>query len=741
MGVKLLMKRKKKITKEKLLELIDKKIYLMTINGKILKTNDYAFIMADTKEHADEYLQELNDQVHLLEDVFRPEFGIKDFDVPDISVLGSLFDYNYSGFLIAIHNYVVPAQCLYECREDVINKIADIYIKGGCLYSPIDSEGKGVPATIGNTYVSFPLFTDKKDLRDKYTNDIAEYTLYKWTAHLPWDANIFSIDGEIVYGCEIKQAILNAWGDTLVDLEGLKQLFISKRPHAYYPNCKEEYAARYKEIPIFFLTRDAVAKFAKSFVPENEYVYEDQRIYKSWEVARISGGCEYLLIEDDESLHLCYIDDLMILCNYLHDDPKRFKYHKEEFLPESIVEWETALSREKYCEKELKRQKRLEEKKIEDLNNPKLAPSAMTVPDNCALADRISELLDFLVKKEKKDTLNRTFFTVPAPKEEITKWEEENGITIPESYKEWLKFTGNCELDGTVAKFTKPADFRDSFDDDNMIVIGEIIGDGGTVCFSKKTGKIVSFCDGFIDRRYSDFDKVLEEVLRLMGKRSFGKGKKKRSYQTEQERINELQKDIDRWRGELDGSEDDEWHLELIEYFEKDIADIKRTTKKDVIRSINMKDAFKTYFKKLKELDPSKKKSYKLQKEKWSRDDMEKNHDFDTAYSNRTYFNTYFFEDMKGTWNDITLFIDGINDSESSMDTFKNAYKKGKETFPDSHSLYIGKAIVGEKDVYGIYLDGYSHYGVHLYNKDTGDKIGFFYNLPEIIASMDLIKE
>ena len=113
-----------------------------------------------------------------------------------------------------------------------------------------------------------------------------------------------------------------------------------------------------------------------------------------------------------------------------------------------------------------------------------------------------------------------------------------------------------------------------------MIVIGEIIGDGGTVCFSKKTGKIVSFCDGFIDRRYSDFDKVLEEVLRLMGKRSFGKGKKKRSYQTEQERINELQKDIDRWRGELDGSEDDEWHLELIEYFEKDIADIKRTTKK-----------------------------------------------------------------------------------------------------------------------------------------------------------------
>jgi hypothetical protein len=50
------MKRKKKITKEKLLEIVGRKVYLMTINGKFLKTKDYAFIMADTKENADEYL-------------------------------------------------------------------------------------------------------------------------------------------------------------------------------------------------------------------------------------------------------------------------------------------------------------------------------------------------------------------------------------------------------------------------------------------------------------------------------------------------------------------------------------------------------------------------------------------------------------------------------------------------------------------------------------------------------------
>lgn len=49
--------------------------------------------------------------------------------------------------------------------------------------------------------------------------------------------------------------------------------------------------------------------------------------------------------------------------------------------------------------------------------------------------------------------------------------------------------------------------------------------------------------------------------------------------------------------------------------------------------------------------------------------------------------------------------------------------------------------IVGGKDGYGIYLNGYSDYGIELYNKDTEDKIGFFYTLPEIIANMDLIKE
>lgn len=101
----------------------------------------------------------------------------------------------------------------------------------------------------------------------------------------------------------------------------------------------------------------------------------------------------------------------------------------------------------------------------------------------------------------------------------------------------------------------------------------------------------------------------------------------------------------------------------------------------------------------------------------------------------------YFFEDMKGTWNDITLYIDGISESQSAMDTLRNAYKKGKEVFPDSEKLYIGKAIVGSKDGYGIYLDDHSRYGVKLYNKDTKDEIGFFYTLPEIIASMDLIKE
>lgn len=52
-----------------------------------------------------------------------------------------------------------------------------------------------------------------------------------------------------------------------------------------------------------------------------------------------------------------------------------------------------------------------------------------------------------------------------------------------------------------------------------------------------------------------------------------------------------------------------------------------------------------------------------------------------------------------------------------------------------------GKILKTKDYAFSIYLDGNSRYGVKLYNKDTKDEIGFFYTLPEIIASMDLIKE
>ena len=51
-----------------------------------------------------------------------------------------------------------------------------------------------------------------------------------------------------------------------------------------------------------------------------------------------------------------------------------------------------------------------------------------------------------------------------------------------------------------------------------MIVIGEMVGDGEVVCFSKVTGKFVGFFEGSVSGNYSNFIGVINEILRMTGK-------------------------------------------------------------------------------------------------------------------------------------------------------------------------------------------------------------------------------
>lgn len=142
----------------------------------------------------------------------------------------------------------------------------------------------------------------------------------------------------------------------------------------------------------------------------------------------------------------------------------------------------------------------------------------MMVSENNELKDVIEELLEYCDVKEEAGELGRTNFSDPVSEDEILEWERENGISIPESYKQWLSFSGDCTIDGTTASFFSPKNFRTEYVPDDLVIIGEQVGDGEVVCFSKETGNIVSFFEGSINYEYGTFDKALKEIIRLMGK-------------------------------------------------------------------------------------------------------------------------------------------------------------------------------------------------------------------------------
>lgn len=180
----------------------------------------------------------------------------------------------------------------------------------------------------------------------------------------------------------------------------------------------------------------------------------------------------------------------------------------------------------------------------------------ISIPETNELKELISELLEYCDAKNEDDELDETNFSDPVSEEEIKKWEKENGVSIPESYKQWLRFTGDCEIDGTTAEFYSPKKFSSKYVPDDLVIIGEQIGDGELVCFSKETGEIVTYFEGNVRKHYGTFDKTLKEVVRLMGK------------EEEESKEEELER-LKGWKANLEkiiaGATDDEDLLECME--------------------------------------------------------------------------------------------------------------------------------------------------------------------------------
>lgn len=135
------------------------------------------------------------------------------------------------------------------------------------------------------------------------------------------------------------------------------------------------------------------------------------------------------------------------------------------------------------------------------------------IPNN-SLTEEIKEIVSLCMKLKPRYGKNSTWFDSKSNDEDIIKWEEQNGISIPESYKEWLRFTDDSQILNIVARFygTKMIGYYNEYVDDDLIVIGEIIGDGEMLCFSKTTGKIVRFNHGK-RKEFNDFKEFLHKYL------------------------------------------------------------------------------------------------------------------------------------------------------------------------------------------------------------------------------------
>lgn len=124
------------------------------------------------------------------------------------------------------------------------------------------------------------------------------------------------------------------------------------------------------------------------------------------------------------------------------------------------------------------------------------------------------------VKKTCQDTVeeygeNASYFKEGATEQEIIEWETKTGVKMPESYREWLLITKECRICGSTASFYFPDVEQPSFVPEDYIVIGEVVGDGELVCFSKTSKKFEDYFEGNMTEEYSDFREVLDEAIRF----------------------------------------------------------------------------------------------------------------------------------------------------------------------------------------------------------------------------------
>lgn len=140
----------------------------------------------------------------------------------------------------------------------------------------------------------------------------------------------------------------------------------------------------------------------------------------------------------------------------------------------------------------------------------------MNIPNN-SLTEKIKDIVALCEELVPEYGEDASWFLPPASEREISEWECENKMDIPQSYKEWLMFSNGSQILSNTAHFygLKQIGLYNEHIPDDYIVIGELIGDGELLCFSKTTGKIIRYTHGRTVE-YQSFNEILSLILNIV---------------------------------------------------------------------------------------------------------------------------------------------------------------------------------------------------------------------------------
>lgn len=98
----------------------------------------------------------------------------------------------------------------------------------------------------------------------------------------------------------------------------------------------------------------------------------------------------------------------------------------------------------------------------------------------------------------------------------IEKWQQKNGICLPENYRHFLRFANGCVLGSDTTRIAGLDEIVlvNEYIKPEYMIIGSIIGDGTTLCMEKSTGEAYIEDHGEY-QRVGDFKELLEYVMDL----------------------------------------------------------------------------------------------------------------------------------------------------------------------------------------------------------------------------------